>query len=134
MFHRVEAFPRTAIECRRTAARHGLQFIRDGSCILVHSFSKVVMELLWLAASQNRHFSVFATEARPSCNAEKVKSFLQDLKVPCHIVLDTAVGYWMQKMDMVLVGAEGVVENGGIINQVQPCYLVPLADALTFSR
>ena len=114
------AFPRTAIECRRAAARHGLQFIRDGSCILVHSFSKVVMELLWLAASDphRRRFKVYATEARPSHHAEKVRSFLNQLQIPCHVVLDSAVGYWMHKMDMVLVGAEGVVENGGIINQV----------------
>jgi len=39
--------------------------------------------------------------------------------IPCHVILDAAVGYFIQRMDLVLVGAEGVVENGGIINQVQ---------------
>lgn len=38
--------------------------------------------------------------------------------IPVTVVLDSAVGYIMGKVDFVLVGAEGVVENGGLINQV----------------
>lgn len=38
--------------------------------------------------------------------------------IPCRAVLDSAVGYIMDKIDFVFVGAEGVVENGGVINQV----------------
>lgn len=38
--------------------------------------------------------------------------------IPCRAVLDSAVGYIMDKVDMVFVGAEGVVENGGIVNKV----------------
>ena len=34
------------------------------------------------------------------------------------MILDAAVGYVMEKIDMVLCGAEGVVESGGIINKV----------------
>ena len=34
------------------------------------------------------------------------------------MVLDAAVGYIIEKVDLVIVGAEGVVENGGIINKI----------------
>ena len=34
------------------------------------------------------------------------------------VIIDAAVGYIMEKVDMVLVGAEGVAESGGIINKV----------------
>lgn len=34
------------------------------------------------------------------------------------LIMDGAVGYIMDQVDLVLVGAEGVVENGGLINQV----------------
>ena len=37
------------------------------------------------------------------------------------LINDTAVGYIMEKVDMVLVGAESVFENGGILNS--PCYV-----------
>ncbi len=43
---------------------------------------------------------------------------LQELGIPCVVIMDSAVGYIMEQIDMVLVGAEGVVESGGIINKV----------------
>lgn len=39
--------------------------------------------------------------------------------IPTTIILDSAVGYFMEQIDMVIVGAEGVVENGGIVNSVR---------------
>lgn len=43
---------------------------------------------------------------------------LEKLNIQCTVILDSAVGYIMESIDMVMVGAEGVVENGGIINKV----------------
>lgn len=34
------------------------------------------------------------------------------------LILDSAVGYIMEQVDVVMVGAEGVTESGGIINKV----------------
>lgn len=38
--------------------------------------------------------------------------------IPCTVILDSAVGYVMEQVDIVMVGAEGVVESGGVINKV----------------
>lgn len=38
--------------------------------------------------------------------------------IPCTVVLDSAVAYVMDKVDLVLVGSEAVVESGGLINAV----------------
>ena len=43
---------------------------------------------------------------------------LQKCGIHCTVILDSAVGYIMEQVDMVMVGAEGVVESGGIINKV----------------
>lgn len=43
---------------------------------------------------------------------------LRELNIPCTLILDSAVGYIMERVDMVMVGAECVVESGGIINKV----------------
>ncbi|ELK34487.1 Translation initiation factor eIF-2B subunit alpha [Myotis davidii] len=40
------------------------------------------------------------------------------LNVPVPVVLDAAGGYIMEKVDPVIVGAEGVVENGGVIHKI----------------
>jgi hypothetical protein len=49
---------------------------------------------------------------------EKAVEELRKMDIPAQLILDAAVGYYIEKVDMVLVGAEGVVESGGIINQV----------------
>jgi translation initiation factor eIF-2B subunit alpha len=43
---------------------------------------------------------------------------LENLGISCTLVLDAAIGYIMSEIDYVVVGAEGVVESGGIINKV----------------
>jgi hypothetical protein len=51
----------------------------------------------------------------------KSRKALQELRaanVMAALISDTAVGYIMEKVDMVLVGAESVFENGGIMNQI----------------
>lgn len=55
---------------------------------------------------------------------------LTKLDIPTVVILDSAVGYIMEKVDLVLVGAEGVVESGGIINKV--CILVTKANVYIF--
>ena len=65
-----------------------------------------------------------------------MQSWLEDANIKSKVILDSAVGqvillYWkcmkyavpdrflMEKVDLVIVGAEGVVESGGIINKVR---------------
>jgi translation initiation factor eIF-2B subunit alpha len=55
---------------------------------------------------------------------------LREAGIPCRAVLDSAVGYIMDKVDMVFVGAEGVVENGGVINQIGTYQIALVAKAL----
>jgi len=44
---------------------------------------------------------------------------LAKVGIPTTVILDSAVAYYMEQMDIVIVGAEGVVENGGIVNSVR---------------
>ena len=43
---------------------------------------------------------------------------LRKAHINCTVILDSAVGHVMEKVDMVMVGAEGVVESGVIIIKV----------------
>lgn len=43
---------------------------------------------------------------------------LAKLDVPVKLLIDSAVAYTMDEVDMVFVGADGVVESGGIINMM----------------
>ncbi|CAM6054853.1 unnamed protein product [Sphagnum tenellum] len=48
----------------------------------------------------------------------KMKQALDNLGVTSTLILDASVGYIMAQVDCVLLGAEGVVESGGIVNKV----------------
>lgn len=49
---------------------------------------------------------------------EEMCRSLTNLGISCTVILDSAVGYVMEQVDMVMVGAEGVAESGGVINKV----------------
>lgn len=55
-------------------------------------------------------------EGRPDNTGTKMAKELLAAGIPVTLILDSGVGYMMEKVDMLLVGAEGVVESGGIIN------------------
>lgn len=105
-------------DSRQKIARQAHPFIRDGATILTHSKSRVVLQVLKEAAAAKKRFNVFITESLPDNSGREVSKELVDLGIPTTVVLDAAVGYVMEKVDMVLVGAEGVVESGGIINKI----------------
>ncbi len=43
---------------------------------------------------------------------------MNEWDVPVTVISDSAVAFYMGKVDMVLVGAQGVVENGGVLNKM----------------
>ena len=43
---------------------------------------------------------------------------LQKIGINVTVILDAAVGAVMERVNFVLLGAEGVVESGGIINKI----------------
>lgn len=43
---------------------------------------------------------------------------LRDNGIAAECILDAAMGYIMEQVDLVLVGAEGALASGGIINKV----------------
>ncbi|XP_057600345.1 translation initiation factor eIF-2B subunit alpha isoform X2 [Hippopotamus amphibius kiboko] len=120
MIERGEIFLRRTSLSRNKIADLCHTFIKDGARILTHAYSRVVLKVLEAAVGAKKRFSVYITESQPDLSGKKMAKALCHLNVPVTVVLDAAVGYIMEKVDLVIVGAEGVVENGGIINKYKP--------------
>ncbi|XP_027709272.1 translation initiation factor eIF-2B subunit alpha isoform X2 [Vombatus ursinus] len=118
MIERGELFLRRISLSRSKIADLCHTFIKDGARILTHAYSRVVLRVLEKAAAAKKRFSVYITESQPDLSGKKMARALSSLNVPVTVILDAAVGYIMEKVDLVIVGAEGVVENGGIINKI----------------
>eukprot|EP00743_Colponemidia_sp_Colp-15_P001879 GILK01002048.1.p1 GENE.GILK01002048.1~~GILK01002048.1.p1 ORF type:complete len:355 (+),score=52.83 GILK01002048.1:58-1065(+) len=118
LIERGETFTVLTRRSRAHIAELGERFIRDGLVVLTHGHSKVVKQVLLQAAKNSKNFSVIITEGRPDCAGYLVAQEFIAAGIPTTLVLDSAVGYVMENVDVVLVGAEGVVENGGVINKI----------------
>ncbi len=76
------------------------------------------MATLIEAKRLNKRLFVYVTECNSNQSGKEMKNNLDAAGIPCTLILDSAVGYVMEKVDYVLLGAEGVVESGGIVNKV----------------
>ena len=127
---RGELFLQKAENARQKIGLLSQQFIRDGSVILTHSKSRVVLQVLLEAAAKNKRFKVYVTQSHPGEEGAGTEKILAEHNIPCTVILDSAVGYIMERVDMVLVGAESVVESGGIINKIGTYPLAVVAKAM----
>lgn len=118
LIERAEKFGEISHKARKIIAMLSQDFIFDGCTILVHGFSRVVLEVLKTAAQNKKLFRVLCTEGRPDRTGLRLSNELAKLDVPVKLLIDSAVAYSMDEVDMVFVGADGVVESGGIINMM----------------
>ncbi|CAE5960160.1 unnamed protein product [Arabidopsis arenosa] len=115
---RAEKFGEISCKARTIIAMLSQDFIFDGCTILVHGFSRVVFEILKTSAQNKKLFRVLCTEGRPDKTGVLLANELAKLDIPVKLLIDSAVAYSMDEVDMVFVGADGVVESGGIINMM----------------
>lgn len=121
MLDRGKVFLKKLTDARNKVAKITLPFFVDGTNILTHSKSRVVLEAMKLAVKSQKRFHVFISESSPDKSGIEMYNCLKALDIPCTLILDSAVGYIMERVDMVMVGAECVVESGGIINKIGSC-------------
>jgi translation initiation factor eIF-2B subunit alpha len=104
------------IRCR--IGQLGCRLFRNHTTILIHSYSRTLLQLLTTAATEPIRFKVIVTEGMPNHQGQKMAKALCERHIPVSLISDSAVAHSIQQVDMVWVGAEGVVESGGIINQI----------------
>jgi len=129
-------FVERAKASRAKIARFGRHFVRDGCTVLTAGGSRVVGALLREAADARGgsvRFSVvyvLREVGKMHCEGADVVKTLRDKGVPVATITEGAVAYSMGMVDMVIVGAEGVVENGGIISRLGTYQLAVLAKSM----
>uniref|UniRef100_G3MQ58 Translation initiation factor eIF2B subunit alpha n=1 Tax=Amblyomma maculatum TaxID=34609 RepID=G3MQ58_AMBMU len=118
MSTRGRAFLDKMRKARSKIASLASPFVQDRCTILTHSFSRAVRDTLFAAAEQNKYFHVFVTESAPDCSGRFLYEALVEKGISATLIVDAAVGYVLEKVKVVLLGAERVVESGGIINKI----------------
>jgi len=106
------------MSAREKIALKGAERLPDGARILVHSRSRIVFATLKEAVKMKKRMFVYVTECASDDSGRHMKRDLDSIGIPCTLVLDASVGYILEQVDLVMFGAEGVVESGGIVNKI----------------
>ncbi|KAJ5356335.1 Initiation factor 2B-related protein [Penicillium concentricum] len=137
-------FIRRAKESREKIAAFGRGFIRDGCTILTNGGSRAVAALLQKAADEEggpsavrfRVIYVLSSTSQGCDHSNEEPEGMETVRalrakgVPVSTIPESAVAYSLGKADMVIVGAEGVVENGGIVSRMGTYQIGLLAKAI----
>ncbi|KCV73128.1 hypothetical protein H696_00676 [Fonticula alba] len=112
-------FAERALRARAQIVTNAVQFIQDGQTVLAIGFSRMVLDVLLGAAKNGVRFDVLVTESRPAgSHGHDTVRELTRLNIPAKVLPDAAVAHTIQRVDLVLTGAQGVVESGGVINEI----------------
>lgn len=106
------------ISAKEKVARLANTFIANNTKILVHSRSLTVLACLRNAFKENKNIFVYVTESRPDPSGPEMCELLTREGIKNQLVVDASIGIYLEKVDMVMVGAEGVCASGGILNKI----------------
>ena len=123
-------FAQRAKEARGKIASLTSRFLAEGSTVMTCGNSRCVEAALRGAAESRKRFKVaYVINAADEIKSNWILDYLKDTSIPLAIIPAHAVALALPTTSIVLVGAEGVVENGGIFSSVGTYQLGLLAKA-----
>ncbi len=86
----------------------------EGNTVLVHSFSSTVLRSLLAAHEAGKAIRILCSEGRPALEGVRLGEALAAAGVLVELCVDAALPDRVREADLVLVGADAIVEDGAI--------------------
>jgi len=99
-------------------ANIGSKRIRSSSKILTHCHSSTVSHMLKRAKQEGKTFEVICTESRPVFQGRITVKEMLDAGIKTTLIVDSAVRFIMNEVDLVVVGADAITSEGNVINKI----------------
>jgi ribose 1,5-bisphosphate isomerase len=96
----------------------GARRIRNNSTILTHCHSSTVTNLLKKAKHDGKTFKIICTETRPVFQGKITAKEMLELGVETTFIVDSATRFFMNQVDMAIVGADAITSEGNVINKI----------------
>lgn len=98
---------------------HTIPLIKEGSNVLVHSHSSTIMKVI---KGIKKKLNIYVTESRPLSEGRNtaliLSSFSTESINSVTLLADSSIANVMSNIDLCLVGADGILKNGGFVNKV----------------
>jgi ribose 1,5-bisphosphate isomerase len=114
-----------SIEC---IAEIGAKRISDGMVVFTHCHSSTVTCLLRKAKQEGKTFEVICTETRPVFQGRTTAREMLDLGVKTTLIVDSAARFFMNRADIVIVGADAITSEGNVVNKIGTATIAVLAN------
>ena len=108
-------------------AKLGSDEIKNGMTILLYCYSKTVISALIYAKNEGKKFMVIVSETRPNCTGKMTAEDLKAADIRFEFYADIAAFSQLPRVDIVLIGADKIIENGSIVNKYGTSLLAKLA-------
>jgi len=95
----------------------GSGIIKNNSTILTHCHSGEALSVIKRAWRDGKKIRVFATITEPLLQGVKTAKELAREGIPVTLIADSAVGFFMKDIDMVVVGSDAIREEG-VVNKI----------------
>ncbi|MEM2995003.1 MAG: ribose 1,5-bisphosphate isomerase [Candidatus Bathyarchaeia archaeon] len=111
-------FLKSLEESKEKIAEIGAKRIRGNSVILTHCHSSTVTYMLKKAWESGKSFEVICTETRPFLQGRITAKEMLELGVKTTLIVDSAARFFMNEVDVVIVGADAITSEGNVINKI----------------
>jgi translation initiation factor 2B subunit (eIF-2B alpha/beta/delta family) len=92
--------------------------------IMILSYSSTIINLL--LKSKKFNFEIYVMESRPLLEGHRVAELLSS-HFQTHLIIDAAIGTFIDEIDVVLIGVDSILKDGSIINKIGTFPLALLA-------
>ena len=99
-------------------AEYGSRRIEDGDIILTHCNSEAALSVIIKAFQEGKNIHVFVTETRPKFQGRISAETLSRNGIEVTLIVDSAVRFFINEIDKVIVGADAIAANGAVINKI----------------
>ena len=120
-------FCRNLEASKESIAEIGAKRIREGMVVLTHCHSSTVTHLLAKAKEEGKSFEVICTETRPAFQGRITAKEMLALGVKTTFIVDSAARSFMNQVDLVIVGADGLTSEGNVVNKIGTSAIALLA-------
>ena len=103
---------------RMDLGRVGANRLADGDTVMTHCHSTDALACVEAAVDQGKSISAVVKETRPRNQGHITAERLRDIDVPVTLVVDSAARRYLDEVDHVLVGADSIAADGGVINKI----------------
>ncbi len=115
---RAEEFIEWVDTARERIGKIGAKRIKDGYVVMTHCNSSAALSVIKTAFREGKSIEVIATESRPRYQGHLTVKELSQEGIPVTLIVDSAVRYFINDVDCVIVGADTITVNGALINKI----------------